>query len=82
MDWSPYFPAYVSSPTSSAADSGHGDGEIRPLIKPVTAADVGCGFGGLLVALSPLLADELILGILAIAYSAPSHPSSSLSLRT
>lgn len=33
------------------------------LTKPVTVADIGCGFGGLLVALSPLLPEELILGL-------------------
>lgn len=33
------------------------------LTKQVTVADIGCGFGGLLVALSPLLPDELILGL-------------------
>lgn len=32
------------------------------LSKRVTVADVGCGFGGLLVALSTILPDELILG--------------------
>lgn len=36
--------------------------ERRRLSKRVTVADVGCGFGGLLVALSTILPDELILG--------------------
>ena len=31
--------------------------------KKVTIADVGCGFGGLLFALAPLLPDRLILGM-------------------
>lgn len=34
----------------------------KRLSKRVTVADVGCGFGGLLVALSTILPDELILG--------------------
>lgn len=34
----------------------------KTLSKRVTVADVGCGFGGLLVALSTILPDELILG--------------------
>lgn len=55
MDWSPYYPAFVAPDTQ-----GH---PIRPLTKPVTIADIGCGFGGLLIALSPLLPDELILGL-------------------
>lgn len=36
--------------------------ERKRLSKRVTVADVGCGFGGLLVALSTILPDELILG--------------------
>lgn len=31
--------------------------------KQVTVADIGCGFGGLLVVLAPMLPDELILGL-------------------
>jgi tRNA (guanine-N7-)-methyltransferase len=31
--------------------------------KKVTVADIGCGFGGLLFALAPLLSDDLILGM-------------------
>ena len=56
MDWSPHYPASV--------DKSHADieGRPRPLTKQVTVADIGCGFGGLLIALSPLLPDELILG--------------------
>lgn len=59
MDWSPYYPAFVAPNTQPVTD----DHAIKPLTKPVTIADIGCGFGGLLVALSPLLPDELILGL-------------------
>lgn len=38
------------------------EGERKRLSKRVTVADVGCGFGGLLIALSTILPDELILG--------------------
>jgi tRNA (guanine-N7-)-methyltransferase len=31
--------------------------------KKVTVADIGCGFGGLMFALSPLFPDQLILGM-------------------
>jgi tRNA (guanine-N7-)-methyltransferase len=31
--------------------------------KPVEIADIGCGFGGLLVALAPRLPDTLMLGL-------------------
>lgn len=38
--------------------------KAKPIMtKAVTVADIGCGFGGLLVALSPLLPDDLILGL-------------------
>jgi len=59
MDWSPYFPAFVHQ------DAAKDVPEKQPklLKKPVTVADIGCGFGGLLVALAPMLPDELILGL-------------------
>ena len=60
MDWSPYYPAFIAPDTNPPIAP---DQTIRPLTKPVTIADIGCGFGGLLVALSPLLPDELILGL-------------------
>lgn len=73
MDWSSHFPAYVvpdnddkNPPVAAAAEKESGNesapAKTRRLIKPVTVADVGCGFGGLLIALSPLLPDDLILG--------------------
>jgi tRNA (guanine-N7-)-methyltransferase len=31
--------------------------------KTVTVADIGCGFGGLLFALAPILSEDLILGM-------------------
>jgi tRNA G46 methylase TrmB len=71
MDWSSHFPAYVvpdDKPSPAPAESKTNDDKahmIRPLIKPVTVADIGCGFGGLLIALSPLLPDDLILGSLS-----------------
>jgi tRNA (guanine-N7-)-methyltransferase len=34
----------------------------RQLVKEVEVADIGCGFGGLLVALAPKLPDKLLLG--------------------
>ena len=56
MDWSSHFPAYA--PADVTTEAG-----VRVLAKQVEVADVGCGFGGLLVALSPLLQDSLILGM-------------------
>lgn len=57
MNWSSYYPAFVDHEAKVE------QGKPIPLTKPVTIADIGCGFGGLLVALSPLLPEELILGM-------------------
>jgi tRNA (guanine-N7-)-methyltransferase len=68
MDWSSYYPAYVKS-----AEEAEGSGLLneassdkipapRQLRKGVEVADIGCGFGGLLVALAPVLPDTMLLG--------------------
>lgn len=65
MDWGEHFPAYVVTPPADQQEQDEGGkagGEKKKLSKRVTVADVGCGFGGLLVALSTILPDELILG--------------------
>jgi tRNA (guanine-N7-)-methyltransferase len=66
MDWSSYYPAFVTAPEEvQAAQRSKMDIEIgcsRQLRKNVEVADVGCGFGGLLVALAPVLPDTLLLG--------------------
>ena len=49
MDWSTHYPAYFSSTTDKPS-------------KQVEWADVGCGFGGLLMALAPQFPDTLMLG--------------------
>ena len=73
MDWSIHFPAYISNPTNNSSTQVFAESQQakdtsiasppKPLTKPITIADIGCGFGGLLVALSPLLPDDLILGL-------------------
>ncbi|KAI9751804.1 MAG: coatomer subunit beta [Chaenotheca gracillima] len=67
MDWSSYYPAYVNTDiTSDEVVILAGDGEeAKPprLTKDVEIADIGCGFGGLLVALAPKLPDTLMLGM-------------------
>jgi tRNA G46 methylase TrmB len=56
MDWSSYFPHYVQEGVSE-------DSSKPPrLTKDVEIVDIGCGFGGLLVALAPKLPDTLTLG--------------------
>ncbi len=74
MDWTSQYPHYVSE-ESEMDESGTGaDGEddesvsftlparSKRLTQDVEIADVGCGFGGLLVGLAPLFPDKLILG--------------------
>ena len=74
MDWSPYYPAYVApvpiksegnEEKSEAAETSETTEPAlpAPLTKDVEVADIGCGFGGLTVALAPVLPDQLILGL-------------------
>lgn len=58
MDWAQYYPAYVAPEDEAQKTDGP-----RRLSKDVTVADIGCGFGGLLVALAPVLPDELLVGL-------------------
>lgn len=66
MDWSTYYPAFVVPQELPPVDLSIGtvasDNTIRHLVKDVEVADIGCGFGGLLVALAPMLPDSLLLG--------------------
>jgi tRNA (guanine-N7-)-methyltransferase len=66
MDWSSYYPAFVTTPEEEQANprTDIDIGRARPLKKNVEVADIGCGFGGLLVALAPVLPDTLLLGML------------------
>ncbi|XP_070172193.1 tRNA (guanine-N(7)-)-methyltransferase [Polyergus mexicanus] len=50
MDWSALYPQYFSDNTEETQ-------------KCIEFADVGCGYGGLLVALSPMFPNSLILGM-------------------
>lgn len=52
VDWQAHYPEVYESRKS--------EGQSAP---PVEFADVGCGFGGLLVRLSPLYPDKLMLGM-------------------
>ncbi len=68
MDWSSYYPTFVATPeedqANPRADIDIVIGRARPLKNNVEVADIGCGFGGLLVALAPVLPDTLLLGML------------------
>jgi tRNA (guanine-N7-)-methyltransferase len=60
MDWSLYYPEFVPN--------GKQEG-VSKLSKDVEVADIGCGFGGLLVALAPKLPDTLLLGWWSCAFT-------------
>ena len=64
MDWTSYYPAYATSETPSPqpGSTNTSPPSVRRLTKNVTIADIGCGFGGLLVALAKILPEELLLG--------------------
>lgn len=52
MNWNPFYPHYFYE------DGSHKEGHHK-----VEMVDVGCGYGGLLIALSPLFPNSLILGM-------------------
>ncbi|KAM4063111.1 putative methyltransferase [Hirsutella rhossiliensis] len=57
MDWSTFYPTFVDkeAPEDSA--------DPPRLRQDVEVVDIGCGFGGLLVALAPLMPETLMLGM-------------------
>jgi len=70
MDWSSYFPDFVDDENASAKaklplheDAGTFQLACRSLTTDIEVADIGCGFGGLLVALAPRLPKTLLLGM-------------------
>ncbi len=61
MNWTEHYPAFVKKINDVEND---GDVKSTPeMTKQVEIADIGCGYGGLLFALSPKLPDKLILGL-------------------
>ena len=65
MSWTTYYPAFSSA---DARDDHASLAATRScLSKEVTVADIGCGYGGLLVALGPKLEDEILLGALVVS---------------
>lgn len=59
MDWSVLYPSFVAKKGAEKED----DEDVGKMSKKVEIADIGCGFGGLLVALAPRFPDALILGM-------------------
>ncbi|KAG9050640.1 tRNA (guanine-N(7)-)-methyltransferase (tRNA(m7G46)-methyltransferase) [Tulasnella sp. UAMH 9824] len=62
MDWSIHYPKYFS-PREASENLDAGPSNAAHLSKKVEFADVGCGFGGLLMALAPLFPETLMLGL-------------------
>ncbi|KAF7716948.1 Uncharacterized protein PECH_000659 [Penicillium ucsense] len=58
MDWASHYPAFVNPDPSKVNLGG-----TRQLLKDVEVVDIGCGFGGLLVGLAPILPETLIVGM-------------------
>lgn len=66
MDWSSFYPGFVASrddQTALSTPASKALPTVKPLTQDVEVVDIGCGFGGLLVALAPLLPNKLILGL-------------------
>ncbi|KAH7027891.1 putative intermediate filament protein MDM1 [Microdochium trichocladiopsis] len=71
MDWSPHFPAYVAKHDTASSTEPRSDDSVGLLAQPqhptltrdVDIVDIGCGFGGLIVALSPALPGNLMIGM-------------------
>ncbi|PLB42505.1 tRNA (guanine46-N7)-methyltransferase [Aspergillus candidus] len=58
MDWASRYPAYADPNPENVNLGG-----FRQMLKDVEVVDIGCGFGGLLVALAPLLPETLMVGM-------------------
>jgi len=68
MDWPSHYPAFAEPADEAQRTSidnistAEAEKTSKLLTKDVEIADIGCGFGGLLVALAPLMPDTLLLG--------------------
>ena len=78
MNWAEHYPAFAMKDKSGECDSKSEDHltdranhvavpqveqqNLPKITKDVEVADIGCGYGGLLIALSQVLPDKLILG--------------------
>lgn len=63
MDWASHFPAFVDPNPDKKNEGG-----FRQLVKDVEVVDIGCGFGGLLAGLAPVLPDTLIVGTYKLVF--------------
>ncbi|XP_038642504.1 tRNA (guanine-N(7)-)-methyltransferase isoform X2 [Scyliorhinus canicula] len=63
MDWSQYYPEYFKPRSNDHHDDEKDLIDEKKLKFQVEFADIGCGYGGLLVELSALFPNSLILGL-------------------
>uniref|UniRef100_A0A2K6SB52 tRNA (guanine-N(7)-)-methyltransferase n=2 Tax=Saimiri boliviensis TaxID=27679 RepID=A0A2K6SB52_SAIBB len=63
MDWSELYPEFFAPLTQNQSHDDPKDEKEKRAQAQVEFADIGCGYGGLLVELSPLFPDTLILGL-------------------
>lgn len=77
MDWSTHYPAFKVQ-DDSTEDRDSNDTQPTKMSKQVEIADIGCGFGGLIVALSPLYPDTLMIGKTRLSLDPTIAPCSSL----
>lgn len=62
MDWHEYYPQYFKPLAKEEKNGVEKSSQVETCCK-VDFADIGCGYGGLLVDLSPLFPDKLMLGM-------------------
>ncbi|KAM0755527.1 putative methyltransferase [Meredithblackwellia eburnea MCA 4105] len=63
MDWSTHYPTFFDPPSSVGHEGDEAQGSKPTRGKKVEFADVGCGFGGLIVNLAPMFPETLMLGL-------------------
>ncbi|XP_053560965.1 tRNA (guanine-N(7)-)-methyltransferase isoform X2 [Bombina bombina] len=63
MDWSQYYPEFFKPLTLDCRHDDENDLAEKKQEHQVEFADIGCGYGGLLVELSPLFPNTLMLGL-------------------
>lgn len=63
MDWAALYPAYHEKSQEPSREIVEAAMPPKKLDRQVEIADIGCGFGGLLFGLAPVLPQTLILGM-------------------
>jgi tRNA (guanine-N7-)-methyltransferase len=63
MDWSPFYPAHFPSETTNESTDATAVTATAVAQKRVEFADIGCGYGGLLVDLAKMFPNTLSLGM-------------------